>query len=166
MHYSRYLVRLLDRRPEWNALVDEVRQQPVTRESLEAELAGPFADKDQLHHALRLARQRVMLSVIVRDVAGIATLDEVVSIVTALAEIALRVALDHHARWLEATFGAPLNANGDRQQLIVVGMGKLEEKSSTSPRTSISSSCFRMMEKLRGRERSATRSFSIASAAM
>ena len=127
-HYSRYLARLLDRRPQWLPLLDDVRTHPATRESIEAELGGPFADKEALHHALRLARQRVMLSVIVRDVAGIAPLDEVVSTVTALAEVTLRVAVLHHARWLEATFGTPLNANGNPQQLIVVGMGKLGGK--------------------------------------
>ena len=33
--------------------------------------------------------------------------------------------LDHHRRWLEATHGAPLDADGHPQSVIVVGMGKL-----------------------------------------
>jgi glutamate-ammonia-ligase adenylyltransferase len=54
-----------------------------------------------------------MLRVIARDLLGLAPLDEVVSTVTALAEVTLRVALAHHARWLSEGFGVPLGVNGE-----------------------------------------------------
>ena len=90
-----------------------------------AALAGVHADAPALHAALRVLRQRVMLRIIGRDLAGLATLDEVVGTVTALAEITLRIALDHHYRWLTSTFGTPVAPTGEGQELIVIGMGKL-----------------------------------------
>jgi glutamate-ammonia-ligase adenylyltransferase len=98
---------------------------PFPSAEMEMALDGDFPDRDTLHAALRVLRQRVMLRIIARDLAGLATLDEVVVTVTALAENTLRVALDHHARWLCQTFGAPVGLNGEPQELIVIGMGKL-----------------------------------------
>ena len=98
---------------------------PFTRADMELSLDGDFPDKDTLHAALRVLRQRVMLRIIARDLAGLATLDEVVVTVTALAETVLRTALNHHARWLNQTFGPPVGLNGEPQELIVIGMGKL-----------------------------------------
>ena len=124
-YYSQYARRWLERRPEWAAELAQARTQSFSREAMEAALAGPFADAASLHAALRRLRQRVMLRVIERDLGQLASLDEVVATVTALAEVSCRVALDHHSRWLEATFGHPVGDDGTRQQLIVVGMGKL-----------------------------------------
>ena len=125
VRYSHYARRLLDRRPEWRAKLAAAMSAPFARADMAAALAGGFPDKDRLHAALRVLRQQVMLRVIARDLAGLATLDEVVSTVTALAETTLQTALGHHARWLQQAFGAPLGAGGEPQELIVIGMGKL-----------------------------------------
>jgi [glutamine synthetase] adenylyltransferase / [glutamine synthetase]-adenylyl-L-tyrosine phosphorylase len=123
--FSHYFRRLLERRPEWGAALAAEISTPFPRAAMASSLAGDFPDKDALHAALRVLRQRVMLRIIARDLTGLATLDEVVATVTALAETALRTALDHHTRWLNQTFGAPAGPNGEPQELIVIGMGKL-----------------------------------------
>lgn len=88
-------------------------------------------DEDSLKRALRRLRQRVMLRTIVRDLNGmdvfdfVSSLDEVVHTMSSLAEVTVQFALGHITTWQEALYGVPVNAEGRRQDLIVVGMGKL-----------------------------------------
>lgn len=124
---SPFLGRLLTRD---GALLQELLQDelpPLTPQLLQAWLAAqPIADENELKHALRQVRQRAIARIMVRDLGGLADLDEVTGAVSALAEATVRCALEHHTRWLEATHGVPLGAaSGRRQQLIVVAMGKL-----------------------------------------
>jgi glutamate-ammonia-ligase adenylyltransferase len=123
--YSHYAQRALQRRPEWRDELAHAIDTPFTRSAMTEALAGPHADSAALDRALRELRQRVMLRTIARDLTGRASLDEVVTTVTALAETTLAVALEHHARWLAEPHGAPRDADGGPQELIVVGMGKL-----------------------------------------
>jgi glutamate-ammonia-ligase adenylyltransferase len=125
LRYSHYALRLLERHPGWTATLPVEAGNPFDPREMESSLAGSYADAAALHSALRALRQRVVLRVIARDLAGLADLDEVVSTVTALAEITLSVALAHHDRWLRDLHGVPLSADGEAQTLIVVGMGKL-----------------------------------------
>jgi glutamate-ammonia-ligase adenylyltransferase len=95
---------------------------PLARADLETALAGlPGSDPAALAVALRELRARVMLTLIVRDLAGLASLDEVVSTVTALAETAIGSAVRAAHAEQAALHGEP--ARGER--LLVVGMGKL-----------------------------------------
>jgi glutamate-ammonia-ligase adenylyltransferase len=74
---------------------------------------------------IRLIRQRLMAHMIVRDLSGLADFAEVAETTSALAESAITAAVDfYHARLVD-TFGEPRDANGQAQQMIVVGMGKL-----------------------------------------
>ena len=82
------------------------------------------SDDAALKRALRLLRQQVILRVILRDLSGRAPLAEVVTCMSDLAEISLDHALSHLDAGLQAQHGVPM-ANGKRQALIVVGMGKL-----------------------------------------
>ncbi len=125
LRYSRYATRLLARHPEWSRALESNLATPFARSEMEAALSGDYPDAPALHAALRLLRQRVMLRVIGRDLGGAADLEEVVSTMTALAEVTLRVALAHHMRWQTQSFGEPLSGEGEPQSLIVVGMGKL-----------------------------------------
>lgn len=123
--YSRYLQRLLTARP--GVLVTAEVAQPFTAAEMQAELAAAtLTDDVNLGHALRRLRQRVMARLIVRDLGGYASLDEVVGTVTQLAEIAIRTAVARLHVDLAAAHGEPRGAgSGTLQQLHVVGMGKL-----------------------------------------
>ena len=102
---SAFARRLLAAQPE---LADEIAAPaPFTREEMTASLAGVERDDEpNLMRSLRRLRQRVMLRVMARDLAGIASLGEVCGTMTDLAEVAVGAALDEN-------------------ELIVVGMGKL-----------------------------------------
>ncbi|MBV8680665.1 MAG: bifunctional glutamine synthetase adenylyltransferase/deadenyltransferase, partial [Aquitalea sp.] len=124
--FSLYLDRLLTARPEQLALLHDRLQQP-----LDAQEMASFADWDALNEpdsmasALRRLRQAVMARLITRDHNGLATLDEVVSTISLLAEFAVQQSLACACRSLPQ-YGQPIGEDsGEIQQLIVIGMGKL-----------------------------------------
>ena len=121
--YSRYVQRTLAARPELAALPFFA---PCSRSDMRAALPVETAGDDaRLGRELRLLRQAVMLRLIVRDLSGLADLAEVMTTTTALAEIAIAAAVKHIDADLAQQYGAPRGADGRRQQLHVVGMGKL-----------------------------------------
>jgi glutamate-ammonia-ligase adenylyltransferase len=79
---------------------------------------------DTLGTALRVLRRQALLGVIVRDVAGVASLDEVTGTMTRLAELAVQQLVAAHARELAQLHGVPVDAAGTPQDLLVVAMGK------------------------------------------
>ncbi|HSH54972.1 MAG TPA: bifunctional [glutamate--ammonia ligase]-adenylyl-L-tyrosine phosphorylase/[glutamate--ammonia-ligase] adenylyltransferase [Methylotenera sp.] len=82
-------------------------------------------DEASLKRALRLLRRRVMARIIVRDLNGLADLQEVVRTVSLLAEVTVQTAIKFLSAWLNMQYGIPTNPQGEPQSLIVVGMGKL-----------------------------------------
>ncbi len=85
-----------------------------------------ISDDVSLKRVLRKLRQRVILRLMVRDLNGLADLNEVMQVVSALAETTLQAALQHLTPWLEAQYGVPIGEDsGERQHFTVVGMGKL-----------------------------------------
>jgi glutamate-ammonia-ligase adenylyltransferase len=86
--------------------------------------AGP-ADEPALLRTLRELRKRVLLTLIVRDLAGWADLAEVTATITALADIALDEACTRIEAWLANQYGEPTGPDGAAQKLMVVAMGKL-----------------------------------------
>jgi len=82
-------------------------------------------DGHPLGAAMRMTRQLVMERLVVRDVETQAPLDDVVLPMTALAEVTLEMALAEAQRVADAEFGEPLDENGQRVQMWIVGMGKL-----------------------------------------
>lgn len=126
-HFSHYARRLLARHPEWEQSPPADLMQPLDRAALD-QLLRPdtLADEAALKEALRQLRQRVMLNIMGRDLAGQATLQEVVSLVTALAEISVQNALAVLHRLLASQHGEPRGEDsGTVQTLLVIGMGKL-----------------------------------------
>ena len=89
-----------------------------------AAYAGDAADPARCATALRQLRRRVLLALIVRDVAGAASLDEVVRTMTLLAELAVQRLLAAHGAALAAAHGVPRSPEGLPQDLLVVAMGK------------------------------------------
>lgn len=75
--------------------------------------------------ALRQTRQTVLAALLERDVSGLATLAEVCTAMTELAEIAVTTAARSTADELVKRFGQPCDINGQAMDLLIVGMGKL-----------------------------------------
>jgi glutamate-ammonia-ligase adenylyltransferase len=99
---------------------------PITQQQMRDWLQmQEIGNEDSLKRALRKLRKRVMVRIITRDLNGLADLQEVTLTVSHLAETAVQFALQHHAAWLQAQYGQPIGESGGRQELIVVGMGKL-----------------------------------------
>ncbi|MBE0620264.1 MAG: bifunctional [glutamate--ammonia ligase]-adenylyl-L-tyrosine phosphorylase/[glutamate--ammonia-ligase] adenylyltransferase, partial [Burkholderiales bacterium] len=123
--YSRYARRLAQARPEMFQAALAAIEQPFDADAMRAWLAQQAdADEEALKRTLRRLRQQVMLRVLLRDLSGRAPLAEVVASMSDLAELSLGYALSHLSRWLEDQHGTPM-ANGRKQALMVVGMGKL-----------------------------------------
>jgi glutamate-ammonia-ligase adenylyltransferase len=103
---SRYAARALAARPELAAELE--RPAPFPRAEMQAALQG--ADSDSVLAAkLRRLRERVLLRVMARDLAGLAALEEVCGTMSDLAELCIGEALRH--------IGC--------EDLVVVAMGKL-----------------------------------------
>ena len=122
---SRYVRRLLAHPPP--LFTPESLAAPSSRCQIRAWLqAEGVATQEQLHQRLRQVRQAALLQVITRDLNGLADLEEVMSSITALAEETVRFALCRLQPWMRETYGVPRGAmNGEPQDLVVVGMGKL-----------------------------------------
>jgi glutamate-ammonia-ligase adenylyltransferase len=124
VEFSRYLARLLHARPELAAeLVPEVP--PLDAAQLAAWLAAEPLTEDNLKPALRRLKQRALARIAGRDLAGGAELAEVVEGMSLVADAAVAAALQVTEAALVARYGEPRNAAGERQRLIVIGMGKL-----------------------------------------
>jgi glutamate-ammonia-ligase adenylyltransferase len=122
---SRYAQRLAQARPALFQAALTAIERPFDAGAMRACLeAQPVADEAELKRALRQLRQQVMLRVLLRDLSGRAPLAEVVASMSDLAELSLDYALKQLCAWQETRHGTPW-ANGRRQELIVVGMGKL-----------------------------------------
>ncbi|MCK6406935.1 MAG: bifunctional [glutamate--ammonia ligase]-adenylyl-L-tyrosine phosphorylase/[glutamate--ammonia-ligase] adenylyltransferase [Rhodocyclaceae bacterium] len=124
--HSRFLRQLLAARPavaDWVAAnADQPLDAPGMRAFLDAAGAG---DDESLKCALRGLRQRVMATLIVRDLERCAPLAEVVETMSTLADMTTNFALDHIHRQLVVQYGEPLDGQGQAQRLMVIGMGKL-----------------------------------------
>ncbi|MCG6943401.1 MAG: bifunctional [glutamate--ammonia ligase]-adenylyl-L-tyrosine phosphorylase/[glutamate--ammonia-ligase] adenylyltransferase [Thiohalocapsa sp.] len=82
-------------------------------------------DEPGLARTLRRFRRTQMLRIVWRDLSGWATLDETLESLSALADACVQRALDLVTAWTEAELGVPRDAEGHRQRLLVLGMGKL-----------------------------------------
>ncbi|TAJ78359.1 MAG: bifunctional [glutamate--ammonia ligase]-adenylyl-L-tyrosine phosphorylase/[glutamate--ammonia-ligase] adenylyltransferase [Gallionellaceae bacterium] len=126
-HCSRYLNRLLEAEPLLLPWLREQYQTPCSADEIRGWLdAMPAGSEAELSRALRDLRKRVMLKILMRDLGGLADLDEVMRCMTALAELAVQRALGFAARALVEQYGQPVGAeSGTGQELLVIGMGKL-----------------------------------------
>ena len=87
---------------------------------------GLEQDEAQFMANLRLARQRLMLWIAVRDLNGLALLDEVTHALSHFAELAVSASIAYIREDLKARFGIPWSdATQSEMPLMVVGMGKL-----------------------------------------
>ncbi len=83
------------------------------------------ANEAELMQALRKFRQREMIRIAWRDLAGWAALSETLMDVSLLADACIHYALDFLYHTTCDIRGTPLLSDGSPQQIIVLGMGKL-----------------------------------------
>ncbi|MBE0510869.1 MAG: bifunctional [glutamate--ammonia ligase]-adenylyl-L-tyrosine phosphorylase/[glutamate--ammonia-ligase] adenylyltransferase [Chromatiales bacterium] len=94
------------------------------RQRVDAALAD-CANEAQLGERLRKLRKREMVRIAWRDLAGHADMIETTADLSALADACIDAALGHLHGWLVEQWGSPCDADGQPQQLVVIGMGKL-----------------------------------------
>ena len=122
---SRFVTRLVAARPEIGEELREGLNSPFGTQAMREFLAHEAAGENTLRPALRRLRARVFARVAARDLAGLADLAEVTETMTVLADTAVEHASRVLAAELAARYGTPRGAAGERQELIVIGMGKL-----------------------------------------
>jgi len=108
-----------------DSLVEHERRVAAGAAALASPEGGAPADEASLGRALRRARNWLMLALIERDTGGRASLDEVCQAMTAFAEIATSLALRAAGATLLARHGPALDRDGQPQDLLAVGMGKV-----------------------------------------
>jgi len=129
--FSRYAQRLLESEPGLRTELLQNLSHPFLKEEMQAFLYADTAAVDDaaaLHSVLRRLRKRVMLRLLTRDLGGLADLAEVMTGMTALAEVTINFALERHQTWLSDPdrYGSPQGTDsGETQKMLVIGMGKL-----------------------------------------
>ncbi|PKO45998.1 MAG: bifunctional [glutamate--ammonia ligase]-adenylyl-L-tyrosine phosphorylase/[glutamate--ammonia-ligase] adenylyltransferase [Betaproteobacteria bacterium HGW-Betaproteobacteria-22] len=123
---SPFVKRLLNKDEVLLNHVLKYMHQPYLQMDMQAFLSKQdITDEPGLKRALRRLRADVMARMIVRDLNGLADLNEVMQTTSSLAECAINTAIFYLSNWLAQTYGQPRDADGHLQNLVVVGMGKL-----------------------------------------
>ena len=104
-----------DLQSAFDALHDKASLVDVTRTAFEA----------LQMQTLRRFRHKQMLRILIRDITGIASLDETLLQLSLCADACIRCAADWADAHCVSRFGEPYSQDGIRQRLIVLGMGKL-----------------------------------------
>lgn len=122
---SRFLTRMLDSRPWLEAQLLSHLDTPLDASMMRAFIDERTPTEETLPAALRQLRTWVITHIMVRDLAGSASLTEVTETMTLLAETAIVFAHDSAREGLLRRHGAPLSESGWEQELLIIGMGKL-----------------------------------------
>ncbi len=128
LYCSRYARRVLEIDPGLLDWLQGNYRTPIDRAGMQAMLLRSAAqgDEDALARAVRQLRKQVMVKLILRDLNGLASLDEVMATMSALAEVCLQQAQSCLMESLRRQFGSPIGESGGTvQELLVIGMGKL-----------------------------------------
>lgn len=134
LNWSHYLQRCVNTRPELaeRLLVDY--QETVSCERILIwlkELGGspesmPPAPIETCRQQIRRLRQRIFMTLIVRDINGLASLEEVTGAMSFLADLAIQMAYRTIMQTLVEAHGAPIDPDtGLPMEMLILGMGKL-----------------------------------------
>src|SRR5450631_1498214 len=129
VYCSRYAKRALDTDHRLLNWLQESYTTPCSRTEMQVLLQQSGLDLDdetELARAVRELRKLVMVKLILRDLNGLADLNEIMQSMTALAEVCVQRAQACLTRALHAQFGSPSGeASATAQELLVIAMGKL-----------------------------------------
>jgi glutamate-ammonia-ligase adenylyltransferase len=90
-----------------------------------ARAVAPAGELPDFMADLRRQREREMVRITWRELAGVATAAETLTDTSRFADVSIQAAVACAGRELERSYGKPRNAAGEEQPLIVLGMGKL-----------------------------------------
>src|SRR5665647_14221 len=129
LHCSRYAKRTLETDQHLLDWLQENYTTSCSRTEMRdlLQLSGlDLDDETQLARAVRRLRKQVMVKLILRDLNGLADLNEIMQSMTALAEECVQRAQACLTRTLHGQFGSPIGeSGGTAQELLVIAMGKL-----------------------------------------
>ena len=121
---SPFFNQLVSRQADW---FEELRlsgrlesNSPPQKERLELSIENAGLDA-----GLRQFRNREMMRLIWRDLNHQAPLQETLFDLSMLADVCLEAAVSYHHVVLEEKHGVPRNIEGERQRLVIIGLGKL-----------------------------------------
>ncbi len=126
---SRFVAQARDRDPEsfaqWQAA--GLFERAADSDSLRGEVLalGAAATQEDLMRQLRELRRREMVGITVRDLTGIASLDETLGQLSNLADLCCQAALQFADAQLRQRHGVPRDDEGNEARPVVLGMGKL-----------------------------------------
>lgn len=92
---------------------------------LRDQLQSEPQSEEHIDSILRGFRRNEIIRIAWRDLCGWSDTAETLRDLSDLADVCVQAALDIHEKRLIERFGIPRNAEGQRQQLVVLGMGKL-----------------------------------------
>ncbi|TKB51448.1 bifunctional [glutamate--ammonia ligase]-adenylyl-L-tyrosine phosphorylase/[glutamate--ammonia-ligase] adenylyltransferase [Ferrimonas sediminicola] len=110
--------------PEFFRLLSQHLRHPQYRATLDEELAR-CQDEASAKRVLRRFRHRQMVVIAARDFLNLAPLDESLAHLSEMAQSLILAARDWLTEYLASRFGYPRSAAGERQPLLILGMGKL-----------------------------------------
>ncbi|MBL4741439.1 MAG: bifunctional glutamine synthetase adenylyltransferase/deadenyltransferase, partial [Idiomarina sp.] len=122
---SSFFARVLERYPQ--ALL-QAKSDPLKVDDYESALAGRLADCDneqQLKRELRSFRHVHMAALLWREVTGELSVRSAMAHYTAIADSAIQQALTWLHESFKPRYGEAFTDTGDKQSLVVLGMGKL-----------------------------------------
>lgn len=129
MRCSRYAKRVIEVDRFLRDWLQKNYANPCGRDEIAHLLANSefkLSEEAELARAVRQLRKQVMVKLILRDLNGLADLDEVMQAMTALAEIVVRQAQSCLMESMRLQFGSPIGEVSKAvQTLLVIGMGKL-----------------------------------------
>jgi len=128
--WSGYLRRRLNAKPALADWLVQVAAHPVTPTVLrtwqQALCPDAPATPAACRSALRRLREQTFCALMVRDLAGLASFQEIVAAMSELADLTVGVAYRSVATDLAETYGVPVDAaTGLPQEMMIVAMGKL-----------------------------------------
>lgn len=130
LQWSGPLLRKVQGHPKFAEWLSSATRHRVTDSVIKTWLAE-LRTVDSLPHVpigqtLRQLRTRVFYTLLCRDLAGLADLQEVVQAMSSLADISLQQAYAHTALILSESHGHPISSeSGLPQEMLILGMGKL-----------------------------------------
>jgi [glutamine synthetase] adenylyltransferase / [glutamine synthetase]-adenylyl-L-tyrosine phosphorylase len=121
---SPFYARATQADPSLGGSIPQLISQPVTPEQIRRWWVEG-RDLPDLTKKLRLWRNQVLVVLATRSQSGLANLEETGAAMTALAEQALDIAFTEATQQMQGLYGQALDAQGQPQSILVVGMGKL-----------------------------------------